>query len=380
MNNNNKKSILIFSNYYKPGIYGGGPIRSLEGMIGALNSHLDFKIITSSHDAFRKKNYENIIINSWNNIDKSKVFYSEDKKFNFKLIKNLIIEDDVDILYFNSFFNFKFTFVPLMIIKFIKNRYTIIISPSGELNKNSLNIKKIKKTIYIFLFKFFFKNIVWHSSNSLEKKYIKKYFPKDKIFTVPKLNILKPIKQKKVKKSINELKIVFISRLTIIKNLEYALDILSKINGAISFKIYGPIESQSYFNKINSKIKKLQNKIDITYEGELNNSNVHEILKKNHIFLLPTQNENYGHIILESIYNLCPVIISKNTPWQNLEEKNLGFDLELKNKDNFIKKISFFLNMNQSDYQKYINKMSDSVIDHYNINKSIYKKYIDMFK
>ena len=52
-------------------------------------------------------------------------------------------------------------------------------------------------------------------------------------------------------------------------------------------------------------------------------------MRKSHCLFHPSKFESFGHVIFESLLNGLPVIISKNTPWQNLKEKKVGFDLSL---------------------------------------------------
>jgi hypothetical protein len=47
------------------------------------------------------------------------------------------------------------------------------------------------------------------------------------------------------------------------------------------------------------------------------------------LFLFPTLGENYGHVISEALASGCPVVISDQTPWRNLEAEGInrnGFD------------------------------------------------------
>jgi glycosyltransferase involved in cell wall biosynthesis len=51
------------------------------------------------------------------------------------------------------------------------------------------------------------------------------------------------------------------------------------------------------------------------------------------LFFLPTANENFGFVILEALLAGCPVLISDQTPWRNLAEKGIGWDLPLSRPD-----------------------------------------------
>src|SRR5690606_22656373 len=47
------------------------------------------------------------------------------------------------------------------------------------------------------------------------------------------------------------------------------------------------------------------------------------------LFLFPTLGENFGHVILEALTAGCPVLISDRTPWRNLKQMEVGWDIPL---------------------------------------------------
>jgi glycosyltransferase involved in cell wall biosynthesis len=51
--------------------------------------------------------------------------------------------------------------------------------------------------------------------------------------------------------------------------------------------------------------------------------------------LFPTLGENYGHVICEALNAGCPVLISNQTPWRNLQEKGVGWDFPLEEEERF---------------------------------------------
>ena len=90
--------------------------------------------------------------------------------------------------------------------------------------------------------------------------------------------------------------------------------------------------------------------ISVDYLGSFAHHKIETLLKNQHVLLLPTKHENFGHVIIESWQNGCPVIISNNTPWKNLESKKVGFNISLKNIKKFISVIEFFSNINQETF------------------------------
>jgi glycosyltransferase involved in cell wall biosynthesis len=59
------------------------------------------------------------------------------------------------------------------------------------------------------------------------------------------------------------------------------------------------------------------------------------------LFFLPTRGENYGHVILESFLAGTPALIADTTPWRNLEEAGIGWDLALDDEQGFVSRIHY---------------------------------------
>jgi glycosyltransferase involved in cell wall biosynthesis len=45
--------------------------------------------------------------------------------------------------------------------------------------------------------------------------------------------------------------------------------------------------------------------------------------------VLPTYNENFGYVILEALLAGCPVILSDQPPWRDLEARQVGWTIPL---------------------------------------------------
>ena len=75
--------------------------------------------------------------------------------------------------------------------------------------------------------------------------------------------------------------------------------------------------------------------------GALENSEVMKVFRAHDLFLFPTRGENYGHVIMESMSAGTPVLLANTTPWRNLEQFGVGWDLPLDNELEFVKKIEF---------------------------------------
>lgn len=372
---NNKKTVLIVVGYYLPGFKAGGPIRTISNLVESLGDNYNFKIITSDRDLGDSKPY-NIQLNTWCKLGKAEVYYINQKTSILKL-KNIINGVDYDILYLNSLFNLTFTIKPLVLAKFklIKNKH-IILAPRGELSVNALAIKKIKKRVFLKIFQMlgFYKKIKWHASTIYEKKDILNIRKVEEKNIKMAKNI--PKKTNIRKNTINHydhLKICFIARISPMKNLIYAIEILRGVEREVVFDIYGPIEDILYWGKCLKLLENLPSNINFKYMGALNSNLIHSTLVDYNILFVPSLGENYGHIYAEALSVGVPILVSTNTPWRNLATYKVGWDIDLEDKESFMKVIE---NFNIKD-GIYVNNCVDYMENI--INKNILRENREIF-
>lgn len=353
-----KNKILIMSAYYLPGVKAGGPIQSIKNLVDNLSTKFDFYIITSDRDLGEKTPYSNIKIDKWNKCGNANVFYTNSAKLDAKKLINIINSIDYDVLYLNSFFSFKFSILPVLLKRFKKiPSKPVILAPRGEFSKGALNLKKIKKKFFIHVVKLLslYNEVIWHATSKTEVNDIQRIFTSNvNIRTANNLtaNYEDENYEKKVEKKINEIKIVFISRIHPKKNLKKAIEFLKKTNGKVTFNIFGPIEDNIYWSECLTEIKKLPKNVKVNYKGMLDHEKVIDTFRSHHVFLFPTLGENYGHVISEALIGGCPVIISDQTPWRNLEYYGAGKDISLRNEKEFITTIQEYIEMDNEEYRK----------------------------
>ena len=168
-----RPKILCFVSNYLPGYKSGGPVKSIKNLTEHLSNDFEFLIITSDRDLNDKKPYTSIKINQWNKVGNSSVFYASDSFMKTTNISKFIKFTKHDIIYLNSFFNFKFTIIPLIVRRFFINSDTpYILAPRGEFSSEALNIKFWKKKLYTFVAIWFglFNKIIWQASCNSEYK------------------------------------------------------------------------------------------------------------------------------------------------------------------------------------------------------------------
>lgn len=375
----NKPKIAILTQWYLPGNNAGGPVKSLYSLIEVLKNSFDFYVITTNQDLNSNDEYSGIITNDWIQKDQVKYYYC---KVNVDLSNNIIrtlIKLQPDLIYLNSFWSWTFS------LNILKNKKkfncNILLAPRGMLSKGALKIKPIKKALFLSISKVlkWHSNIYFQASTEIEKKEIETNFPSANILILPNLNSGSPSIGER-KKPKNELNLFFLSRISKVKNLHLAINYLEKISNIykINYNIYGNIEDQEYWQTIKEAIGKLPKNVHVEYKGKLNFNEVQIALKNEDCLLLPTMNENFGHSIVESFLSACPVIISNNTPWLNLQEQQVGFNFDENDEISMVKAIEYFAQMSNEDFINLRKKCNLYISEKLNLPFTI-KNYITTF-
>ena len=355
--------ILIFTAFYIPGYKGGGPIRSIANIVDTLGDDFNFKLITRDRDFGDTEAYKEINSDTFQRVGNADVLYLSPKKLSPLSLCRRIRSIDYDAIYLNSFFNFYFTIIPLLLMRFsFIPSGSIILASRGEFSPGALAIKSFKKRIYIALAKMLglYKNVLWHASSEHEAKNIRRYFgKKTRIFIVP--NLASPYKvtdnsKEEKNKEKGHLKIIFLSRISRKKNLDGALNMLKELKGKVEFNIYGPIEDEIYWAECNNIISDLPENIKVEYCGSIEHNEVNAVMREHDIFFFPTHGENFGHVILEAFCAACPVVISDQTPWLNLDKKGVGYDLPLDKPERFVDILQKWIDMNNLEYMLFHKK------------------------
>ena len=100
-------------------------------------------------------------------------------------------------------------------------------------------------------------------------------------------------------------------------------------------------------------IKNLPALVKVSHKGIVPNENIPEILHSYDFFILLSKGENFGHSIIEAMSAGLPVIISKLTPWKNLESQSIGWDVDIEDDNEIQRVLNNAINMNKEKYGKF---------------------------
>jgi len=325
-----KKVIICFVHFYLPGFRSGGPTRTVANFVDHLSNEFDIRVICCDRDLGDDKPFSDLLSNKWNKVGNSYVYYIPPKKINLFNVSKILSETPHDILYLNSFFSYGFAIIPLL-VKFFRlaPKVPCIIGPRGEFSKGALSLKAFKKRLFIKFVKIIglYKNLYWQASSEFELADIQREFGSvaEKIYVARDLTPINTIYQKNTVSNKNErpLKIIFLSRITPMKNLDFLIDVLSRVSGKVEFNIFGPKQDLNYWEKCKLKLNNLPNNIVVNIMDEVPHDKVASIFSQNDLFAFPTKGEALGHIILESLSASTPVLVSDKTSWLSDNLKGL---------------------------------------------------------
>ena len=348
--------VLIIMGGFFPGQKFGGPPVSVDNFCSLLKDECDCFIVTSNHDMDNNNVYPNIH-SGWNDRGNCKVLYLSDKEYRYKKFEAVIKEISPDIIYLQGLF--QYCVIPcLRLAK--KYNISVMLAPRGELCSGAFK-KKYKKIPYIVFLRTFnlLKNVHFQSTSDEESEAIQKILAVDKERVHFMTNIPSIPKDRNiyVDKKEGEARLIFISRIVPKKNLHMALNYLHNVKGKVTFDIYGSLEDEQYWSECRKKIAGLPENIKVEYKGSISHDEVHDTFKRYDAFLFPTLSENFGHVIAEALMVGCPVIISDQTPWTDVNNIEGGWSIALENPKEFVVAIQIIVNANceqEKIYKKHI--------------------------
>jgi glycosyltransferase involved in cell wall biosynthesis len=331
----NKKKILLLTDWYEPGYKAGGPIQSSRNFVHAMHGQYEISVLTSDTDLGELKPYAEVPANQW--IDRApgiRIYYASRESLNSKKLEELISAENPDFIYLNSMYSYRFSVLPMKLLWRKKIHAPVVLSPRGMLRESAIKLKSAKKKLFIaFLNRLQIpENIRFHATDAQEKKDILRYFPKAKsVELIPNFSADLPEQIAPIEKKPGILRCVFISRIMPIKNILFFLKLLNIVPDEVQleFTIYGEVEDEKYWQQAQKVIHFLPKNTTVLYCGPIPHEKVISSFEANHLFVLPSTGENFGHAIFEAFSAGRPVLISDKTPWRGLQDLQVGWDIPL---------------------------------------------------
>ena len=377
-----KRSIMVLSDWFAPGFRAGGPITSCVNFAHTMQDDFHIKVLTSDRDLNDTEPYPNITTDCWLRFDRGiSVYYCSPTQRCGQSFRGLLDKSQPDFLYLNGMFSTSFTIFPLW--QYFRNKLNanIVLAPRGMLRPSALRFKPIKKYAYLKLLRLsgVADRIQFHATHEQERDDIHRVFgSKVQVEVIP--NCVRPPQPltNSIQKEAGALKAITVGRIHPIKNTKMLISVFRRATHSVQLDLYGPIEDCSYWNECQRIIDGLPEHVQVRYCGSLPADAVRSTIERYHLFVLPTTGENFGHAIYEALASGKPVLISDQTPWRDLTSQKAGWDLPLNDEKRFVRVLNECAMMQQQQYRSW-SAGAWKLAQSFALKDGYYQKYLQMF-
>lgn len=254
----------------------------------------------------------------------------------------------------------------------------VVLSPRGTLSIYSFtnNHQQIKKWIHLLAGKKLLTNCYFHVTSEKEKQIILQLVSPKLIKVIPNFIQLPAGLKPRLKSQSNILKLLILSRIEAIKGLEILLEALDKISFPYQLTIAGTGESD-YINSLKKIVAKNSMEPFVNWIGFQQNETKFNVLQSHDLLVLPSYNENFGNVVIESLAVGTAVLISDQVGLADyVNANNLGWTF--KNQPENLHKELIKINNNRRKLDE-IRLQSPQKIRYDFAEEQIVKQYISFY-
>lgn len=343
-----KPVVLTLISAYTPGNGASGPNLSIKGIVEALNDEFVFLRVSLDRPAGGRRALAES--GRWHDGPAETVRYCPPApgRFGARGLAGILRSTHYDLLLLNGFHDREFTIPTLLMRKFgLAPVRPTIVSPRGEFSRAARGLKPGRKSAYTVLARHIgLCDDVWlHGTSAEELEDIRRGFPFARGYLVaPNVRRL-TAPPAPVVAADGVCRLLFLARISRVKNLDLALRALARVKANVTFDIYGPREDGQYWAECEQLIGALPPNVVARYAGQIDNDAVPAALAACDLLFLPSRSENFGHAIFEALSCGVPALIGDATPWRSLGSDDAGWDLPLGDPGTFAQTIDAFAAM-----------------------------------
>lgn len=207
----------------------------------------------------------------------------------------------------------------------------VVISPRGTLSNYSFGYRKslLKKLFHSVIGKSLLNHSYIHATSPAEQQSLQQIISPRQIFDIPNFVEIAPSMLMKTYDSSPLFKLLFFSRIDEKKGLDILLHALPLLKVPYHLTIAGDGDRQ-YVEVLKNIIHYNNTEAHVSWIG-FQHDNKFEVLAGQDLLVLPSQNENFGNVVIESLSAGTPVLISNGVGLADyVSENNLGWVCEAK--------------------------------------------------
>ena len=318
-----RPTVLVGLGCFAPGHRVSGPNQSFARAGAALADQFRFRIVSIADPGERP--------DRWTKMDGlERIALAPGRPF-ARGFTRLLRETPHDLLICNGFFDRALTMPALLMHRLRRLPAPLLLAPRGEFTPGALGLKSGRKAAYVNLLRAtgFLSGVSLQATGEGEASLLRNAFPANRVLIGPNIRTLPPVPTHTAPAPDGPLRVVFLSRIDRMKNLEFALDVLSKAGVPATLNIFGPQSDAAYWAECQARIATVSPSLSVRYHGAVAPEEVAATLARFDLFILPTQGENFGHAIVDALLSGTPALISDRTPWHGLAATCAGADLSL---------------------------------------------------
>jgi len=323
--------VTVFTRSYPPAYLAGGPARSVHALVETLGSEFRFSVVASAVDERGGAPMKSVRPGMWCTFGRAEVRYELWRRLPTRRTIRLLRQTRPDLVYLNSLLDVRFSILPLLLTRVMAGRPAVLLAPRGELSAGALGLKRGKKRLFLAAFRLLrlHKAVTWQASTSQEQAEIQRAFgPGVRVHVAIDLRTDLPCRENGGRPAAagpGGCSLVFFSRIVPKKNLATVLEAVARLDGRARLSIAGPIEDAGYWAECTALIDGLGDPDLARYVGPVPPDQAVSFLGRFDLFVLPTQGENFGHVVLEALAAGTPVIVGRDTPWGRAEAAGAGW-------------------------------------------------------
>lgn len=304
----------------------GGPSRSVYNLTKGLRMvGLDTEILTNNY-----RWNPNIASDEWiKAIECHKSRWHEYNPEYKRLLQKCINDKKYSLYHIHSIYSYPSTIASML---FRSNNVPYIIAPRGSLYPSAIDVSsKLNKLLFnkLFLLRELNHASAIHVTCEEEMKAVRSLGVKSSIAIIPNAIYL-PEERPKVP-LLHHLRICYLGRISAQKNLlglfkAWKLSGMADDNG-VELMLIGPAhtEKDKKYKEQLLRYEQENHISNIRWMGARNGRECDDLLQSCSFLVLPSFSENFGMVVPEALKFGIPVIASRGTPWQVLEQQKCGW-------------------------------------------------------